>query len=341
VSGINGADLLERLSAWLPRIVGDDIAVQRVARIPGGASRHTWRVTVDDGSIERDLIFRFDPEVSLLESNRDVEVACYRAMAGVDGVPVPKVLHNEPDAGPLGLPFFVTEALGGEANGGLLAMLSAGERAAITEQFAAVLAGVASRDWESTDLRDLLDPVTPETAWSTELGKWESVLDTHQLSPMPITRAVIRWLRRNPPPPAQRIGLVHGDCRAGNFLFSGSQITAVLDWEMAHVGDPIEDLTWGWLGNWRYDQADQSLVGGLCTKADAVRRWEQATGLTADAHALRWWELLGHVKAVAIWTTGGHQFAAGATPDFLLGLIPWLYTDKQEGWMLELMEEAA
>ena len=340
MSGINGADLLERLSTWLPGIVGDDIAVQHVARIPGGASRHTWRVTVDDGNTNRDLIFRFDPEVSLLESNRDVEVACYRAMADVDAVPVPKVLHNEPDPEPLGLPFFVTEALTGEANGGLLAMLPPEDRRVIADQFAAVLAGVAALDWEETDLRDALGTVTPDTAWSTELEKWEAVLDEHQLSPMPITRAVIRWLRRNPPPPPAKVGLVHGDCRAGNFLFSGAEITAVLDWEMAHIGDPVEDLTWGWLGNWRYDQSDQSLVGGLCSKEEAVTRWESATGLTADPHALRWWELLGHLKAVAIWTTGGHQFAAGATPDFLLGLIPWLYTDKQEGWMLELMEDA-
>ena len=341
MSGINGGDLLERLASWLPGVLGSDVAVQRVARIPGGASRHTWRVTATAGDGERDLIFRFDPEVSLLESNRDVEVACYRSMADVDGVPVPRVLHNEPDPEPLGLPFFVTEALSGEANGGMLAMMSAEDRAAIADQFAKVLAGVAASDWESTELRGLLQPVTPETASSTELDKWEAVLDTHQLSPMPVTRAVVRWLRRNPPPPPQRVGLVHGDCRAGNFLFSGAQITAVLDWEMAHVGDPVEDLTWGWLGNWRYDQTDQSLVGGLCSKDAAVRRWSEATGLHADPHSLVWWELLGHVKAVAIWTTGGHQFASGATPDFLLGLIPWLYTDKQEQWMLELLEEAA
>lgn len=338
MSNITSADLLQRLSTWLPGVLGHDLSVQHVARIPGGASRHTWRVTTTSADGELGFIFRFDPEVSLLESNRDVEAACYRAMGNVDSVPVPRVLHNEADPEPLGLPFFITEALTGEANGGLLAMMSTEDRGVIADQFAAALAGISTVDWRSTDLGELLDPVTPETAWSTELGKWESVLDAHELSPMPITRAVIRWLRRNPPPPAQRVGLVHGDCRAGNFLFSGTRITAVLDWEMAHVGDPIEDLTWGWLGNWRYDQSDQSLVGGLCTKADAVRRWQAATGLTADPHALLWWELLGNVKAIAIWTTGGHQFATGATPDFLLGLIPWLYSDKQEGWMLELLE---
>lgn len=341
MTAIAGPELLQRLSSWLPALLGGATSVQRVSRIPGGASRHTWRVAVTTGAGESDLIFRFDPEVSLLESNRDVEVACYQSMAAVDAVPVPRVLHNEPDPEPLGLPFFVTEAVGGESNGGLLAMMALEERSQIADQFASALAGIAGSDWQSSPLGTLLAPVTPETAWSTELAKWEAVLDEHEMSPMPITRAVIRWLRRNPPPPAQQVGLVHGDCRAGNFLFSGSRITAVLDWEMAHVGDPIEDLTWGWLGNWRYDQSDLSLVGGMCTKDEAVRRWEQATGLTADPHALRWWELLGHVKAIAIWTTGGHQFAAGRTSDFLLALIPWLYSDKQEQWMLELLEEAA
>src|SRR4029078_9075954 len=74
---------------------------------------------------------------------------------------------------------------------------------------------------------------------------WEKVIDEDELEPQPIARAAIRWMRRNPPPPAQRISIVHGDYRTGNFLHDGQgRILAILDWEMAHLGDPLEDLGW-------------------------------------------------------------------------------------------------
>lgn len=338
MTGFRPGELRERLASWVPRLLEDDALVTAVARIPGGASRHTWRAEVSAGGRVRSLIFRFDPEVSLLESNRAVEVGCYRAMADVAAVPVPAVLHDEDDPAWIGMPFFVMEAVEGDSNGGRLAALPPDQRRCLAEEFARVLAAIAACDWSG--LAGLLPEVAPESAWSTELARWEAVLDAHELSPMPITRAAIRWLRRNPPPPPERVSLVHGDCRAGNFLQDGEHITAVLDWEMAHLGDPVEDLTWGWLRNWRYDMASPELVGGLCTRDDAIAMWSNATGLTPDPHALVWWELLGNVKAVAIWTTGGRQFADGATGDVLLGLIPWLYTDKQEEWMLDLLDEA-
>ena len=105
------------------------------------------------------------------------------------------------------------------------------------------------------------------------------MLDEDELEPQPITRAVIRWLRRHPPPPAQKLSVVHADYRTGNFLFDAEgEIRAILDWEMAHLGDPLEDLAWGINAVWMWSR--DGLAGSLLPKADAIRIWEEASGLS-------------------------------------------------------------
>ena len=72
-------------------------------------------------------------------------------------------------------------------------------------------------------------------------------VDRNELEPQPIIRAAIRWLRANPPPPPERVSVVHGDYRVGNFLYTKEGIHGIVDWEMAHLGDPLEDLAWSFM----------------------------------------------------------------------------------------------
>ena len=84
-----------------------------------------------------------------------------------------------------------------------------------------------------------------DACWSKELDHWEAIIDLDALEPLPIIRAAIRWLRANPPPPAQRVAIVHGDYRSGTVMHDGAGgMRAMFDWEMAHLGDPLEDLGW-------------------------------------------------------------------------------------------------
>ena len=328
---MSAPDLRERCADYLRRALGDpDLQVSGVRRIFGGFSRHTYVVEVEG---ERpDLVARLDPEVSLLESNRTVEFGLYRAMAPVEGVPVPAAVLDEDDAGPLGRPFFVMERAPGVASQEQL--LVSPHRDAIGGQAIEILGRISTCDWREQGVADLLPEPDPAQSWRVELDKWEQVVDEHQLGPMPVTRAVLRWLRRNPPPPAQRVSLVHGDYRTENFLFEQDRVTAVLDWEMAHLGDPVEDLSWWLLENWRYDREHQELVGAFFPREEFVARWERASGLTVAEPALRWWTLLSHVKAIAIWITAGHKFALGETAELTMPVIPWAYVAQQEGWML-------
>src|SRR6201999_3457195 len=117
--------------------------------------------------------------------------------------------------------------------------------------------------------------------WRHELDRWEKVIDEDEREPQPIARAAIRWLRKHPPPPAQKICVVHGDYRTGNFLHDNQgTIRAVLDWEMAHLGDPLEDLGWALDPLWSH--GDPSRPAGTLPRADAIALWEAASGLKAD-----------------------------------------------------------
>jgi aminoglycoside phosphotransferase (APT) family kinase protein len=333
----------QRAADYLRTTLDDpSLEVTRATRIVGGASRHTWSVDLRDDPSGRQggrgLIFRLDPPASLLESNRRIEYAMYQAMHGCAGVPVPRPILIEDDDGPLGLPFFVMERLGGVAMPHeLLRPPLRAQRSTLLHETYAILGRIGSVDPAEVGLDQYLDVPAAGDAWSAQLNQWESVLDRHQLGPMPITRGVIRALRRDPPPVAPRVGVVHGDFRVGNVLFAPDGVVGVLDWEMGHLGDPHEDLAWSFARNWRSATAPD-LVGSAIAPAEALAAWESTSGLVADPAALRWWGLFSHVKAAAIWTTAAHEFALGATPDLMLGTMGWFNLAAQERWMLHDLE---
>jgi aminoglycoside phosphotransferase (APT) family kinase protein len=337
------SDLERRLAAYLaPRIAGArDVEVSGLDRIHGGASRETSRFVlryVQDGRrVERRLILRRDPPGSLIETDRRVEYAAYRAFHGT-AVPVPEALWLEEDPAPLDFPFFVMEELTGLESSfqALLAPPYLGLREKIGRRKWTILGEIAKADAEKLGLVGLLAPVAPEDCWRRELDHWERVLDEDELEPQPVIRAVIRRLRRNPPPPAQKVGVVHADYRTGNFLFDAAgEIRAVLDWEMAHLGDPLEDLAWGINPVWQW--ARDGLAGGLLPKAEAIRTWEEASGLRADPRALHWWELFSCVKGQGIWVSGGKEFQEGANHDPVLCLSSWMMGNAQNRAALALL----
>jgi len=135
-------------------------------------------------------------------------------------------------------------------------------------------------------------------------------------------RAALRWLKRNPPPPAQKICVVHGDYRTGNFLVDDrGEIRAILDWEMSHLGDPLEDLAWAidplWAG------ADPARPGGMIARAEALRIWENASGLQADPKALHWWEIFASLKGAAIWISAAREYEEGRNIDPVNAFSGW------------------
>ena len=302
------------------------IAVENVYRIPGGASRETWafdaRWTEGGKLSERAFILRRDPDASLLETDRDVEFRVMEAAHNA-GVPVPRMFWLEQDASWLQRPFFVMERIDGCETSPTKVLMDPRffpVRAQVAQQFVDILAQIHALDWRAAGLDFLGVPQDEASCGLMEVERWEAIVDKDAMEPQPVLRAAFRWLRRHPPAPAQRITLVHADYRTGNFLcHPDGRILGILDWEMTHLGDPLEDLGWALIRPWRW--LGNEWMGGLLERGDFYQRYEAASGLRVDEEAVRFWEVLGNVKLAAIFLTGARSFCEGRTRSPMMALL--------------------
>ena len=317
-----------------------DVAVSGLERIAGGASRETYRFelawTEGGGTHHRKMILRRDPPASLIDTERRIEFEAYRALAG-SAVPVPEMLWLEEGHGPLDHPFFIAAEIEGFQASPQLLFASASEDVLtrVSERKWTILGQIARADPAAVGLTQWMETPAPDSCWRRELGHWEALIDKDEAEPLPITRAAIRWLRANPPPPAQKVGVVHGDYRTGNFLYDpDGEIHGVLDWEMSHLGDPLEDLGWSLNPVWSFGR---ELAGGLVPDARAVAIWEKASGLKADAAALKWWTLFNCVKGQAIWISSARAFIDGGNKEPIMVYPPWALQNAQDRATLKVM----
>ncbi len=316
-------ELATKLQAYLRgRLDAPDLIVSELSRIPGGASRETYRFCARYGGQMRALILRRDPPASLIETERSTEYRAYDAFHGL-GLPVPAPVALELGRDALERPFFIMEAIEDCQAGSILSPDPYGaHRQSIGTQFYRVLGRIAAVDPRDVALADFDGETDIHDVAMHEVARWQKVVDDDEDEPQPIVRAALRWLKRNPPPPAQKIAVVHGDYRTGNFLFDASgAIRAVLDWEMAHLGDPLEDLAWAMDPLWSGGDPDRP--GGMLPRAEAVALWEKTSGLTADRAALAWWEIFASVKGAAIWMSAAREYASGRNPDPINAFSGW------------------
>jgi aminoglycoside phosphotransferase (APT) family kinase protein len=155
----------------------------------------------------------------------------------------------------------------------------------------------------------------------------------------PVVAEALGWLRRHAPVSGE-IVLLHGDYRLGNWLVerAGAQtrITGLLDWEMVHLGDPVEDLAWCISHLWR---GSTPRAACLAAPEEFVALYEAASGRSVDRAALRWFEVLSIVKMIAIMLTGIRAFAEGRTRDLRMAIfdhqLPYLHAllAALRGWL--------
>ena len=330
------------LTAYLAARFPDwrDIAVTGLYRLPLGASRETFRFdlayTDATGRHQDRMILRRDPPASNVDSDRRHEYESYRAIAG-HGIPVPRMILLEEDASHFDGAISLAEDLRGYHNSEYQLQEPAwrDKLPHIAQQFWSVMGRLAAVPVERLDL-SFMTPATPETTAMQQLDHWEATLDRNDVGAEPITRAAIRWMRRNPPPPAQKLAMVHGDLRAGNFLYDDDgSLIAVLDWEMAHIGDPLEDLAWSLSRVLSFGKDDRR--SGIAPREEALTIWTAASGLTIDPVALHWWDMLVCIKGQAIWNAGAHVWTTGVNRDVIHAYAPWWLRNAQDRAILELM----
>lgn len=315
------------------------VEVTRCERVFGGASRETWSVDLrwlEGGGKRRTqgVIVRRDPAASLVEgSDRRVEFDFYRSFAD-SPVPVPRPLFLEEDPVWLERPFFVMERIDGCESQFQALVDPAFEphRAGLARRMYEVLGDIAATPIDGLPATASSAVPAPGECWARELHRWADIVARNALEPQPIAAAGIRWLRRHPPPPPPRVTVVHGDYRTGNFLYRDAAIHGVLDWEMAHFGDPLEDLAWSFLPNWQW--ARDGRAGGIADEDEAIRVWEARSGLRVDPAALHWWRVFSCVKAQGIWLTGAREYAEGRAQDVLLAFTSYWLINSQDRYLL-------
>jgi aminoglycoside phosphotransferase (APT) family kinase protein len=334
------AALAERLAAYLSHAWNATVDVRNLARIPGGASRQTYRFDATIDGVARGLILRRDPVDSLLETDRRVEFLAYKSFHA-RGIPTPEALLLEETGTVLERPFFIMSRVdGGVAANPFSADPYGAHARTIGDAFFTNLGHIAAAPVDDLPVREAFAMPDPSACWSVQLAHWEGMIDADASGPQPIARAAIRRLRRAPPPPPAKISVVHGDYRSGNFLHDGEgRILAVLDWEMAHLGDPLEDLAWAIDPLWRHFDPDRA--GAMLGREEAIAVWERASGLACDPAALAWWSLFSAVKGFAIWMSAAKSFREGGCVDPVLALSGWYCAREHEAIIAEYLTVAA
>ncbi|CAN5564244.1 phosphotransferase family protein [soil metagenome] len=300
------------LTAVLRPVLGEDVAVEELRTLTGGASRTTWAFTAVTGHGHRSLILRTGA-ADEVHAGMELE-ARVQSLAAAAGAPVPEILAADNSPTALGSPYLICSSIAGETIvRRILRGLDHQGRTRLLHQCAAALAAIHRADPADAGLQ-------PED----QLAQWRGQLD--EIGDTTATfEWAFRWLdqhRSALPPPAPT--LVHGDFRMGNLIVdieTGTGLTAVLDWELVHSGEVYEDLAWFCVRAWRFGAPRELAAGGLGSIEDLLRAYEQVADTELDRAAVRWWLVQATLRWGVICRFQAHRHLSGQTPSVELATI--------------------
>ncbi|HUR76707.1 MAG TPA: phosphotransferase family protein [Acidimicrobiales bacterium] len=272
-------------------------------RLSGGASRETWSFRADG----RPLILRKDPPASAL-GRLGHEAGLLRAAARA-GVPVPEVVASGDGSDGVGAAYIVMNHVDGEtiARRILRDDEYASARPLMARQCGEILAAIHRIPLDAAAGLSDDDPLEKYAAVYAMFGQ-----------PHPTFDLAVKFLRERRPARA-RTTVVHGDFRNGNLIVGPEGVRSVLDWELAHIGDPIEDLGWLCANAWRF--GGPLPVGGFGSYDDLVAGYEAVSGETVDRAALNWWEAAANLSWGVICIAQSNTHRSGAVRSVELAAI--------------------
>lgn len=300
------AEVVEGLENLL-RNEGGTIA--NVRRMAGGASKEQFLFDYLGPRGQETLVLRMDPLEGLIETCRSREAQILRAMHGV--VPVPKVHYLDPDGSRLGMPGLVTSFVAGVTKppqsassvSGLRTDFSADWVTKLSPQFIDNLVRIHRFDYAAANLPDFALPDGgPQQMALRQVNWWARVWRDDVVDAFPVMAIAEGWLRANLPDCDDPV-MVHGDYRTGNYLFDpeGGEVTAVLDWELAHVGDFHEDLAWNLQPIFANQAEDGAMrISGLFLREEFLAEYEKASGRVINEDALHFYDVLNAWKCAVI-----------------------------------------
>ncbi len=289
--------------------------VTALKRLSGGANMETWSFDyMDEDKLLIPLILRREPgienhdeqldgrKIAVSALSLDTEAALVAAVAD-RGVAVPKVLCVIPEQSALGPGYVMSRELGEALPNRLFS----------DPQYAEILpdipfqAGAALAAIHAVPL-DSLPELTPRLPLSTRLSDFQNLIDRFGNS-SPVHQLAVDWLSKNQQACAAPT-LVHGDFRNGNLLIGPKGLNSILDWELAHIGDPIEDLGYFCANVWRFGRYDKP-AGGFGAAEDLLAGYRSVAGRAPSSSELRYWELFAALNWGLITLTMLEMYRSG------------------------------
>lgn len=302
-------DLRSSLERRLGLVTKDTATITDLHRLTGGASRETWSFTAHFSSGRtQHMVLRRDPAPQPDSARMALEAAAISEAAAV-GVPVPRLIDSGSpgfsDEG-LGPAYLIMDKVSGES---LPRRLLRDDRYRVVRQTLAYDLGRVLARVHQIPSRHL-----PGLPGGDQLDELHLTYTTSG-PPIPILEIAFQYLQHRRPP-AHRLTTVHGDFRNGNLLIDETGLRAVVDWELIHYGDPMEDLGWICTKTWRF--AAEPAVGGFGSREQLFRGYTDECGLMPDPEAVRWWEIFGSLKWAVLCRTQTLRHLSGECPSLEL-----------------------
>jgi aminoglycoside phosphotransferase (APT) family kinase protein len=312
--------LHDALRAVVTRALGRAARIIDLRRVTGGTSHDCWAfdALVEGESRPRPLILRRDYAREVLDLDLASEFALLKRLHSA-GIAVPEPLVSGTAESEIGTAFMISERLSG---GDLRKYLATQQlqSQAVAVGLVELQAKIHGLDWRTvagTVLGDHGQQTVPHL-----IDQWTAIAERMNPSPDPLLAAAIDRLRTNIPA-VESLSLLHGDYKANNIVAGFPGGFAAIDWELAHIGDPLEDLAWTLL--WR---TPTDVVGGMMSPQAYLAAYQAATGIPIDSKRLAFWQLFVLVKLTGVFFRSmrllGESRCLRPTHVLLGRAIPWI-----------------
>ena len=310
--------MADRLAACFRKYRATEVQIRGLHALSGGASAETWRFEYATGETPEAFtaaIFRCSSiqQASQFSTSvtKQTEAAAQR-LCGRYQVPVPDILFCVAPEDHLGDGYVMSCVEGETIPRRILRSADlASVRGGLARQCGEILGRIHQVPLGT--LQDQLEDQSP----LKQLESLETLYRSYQ-QPSPVFEVAFRRLREQAPP-EEPLRLVHGDFRNGNLVIDDSGIVAVLDWELCHLGNPIEDLGWLCVNAWCF--GSDLPVGGFGSFDDLLAAYREQTGRTVSREELRYWQLFGTLRWGIICLFQAHCYTSGLNPSLELAAI--------------------
>jgi aminoglycoside phosphotransferase (APT) family kinase protein len=311
------SDLEPGLRRFLAERLNDEnLRITDLRRHIEGFSWETWELTAQwhaERDMRRRLIARRVPAAGLVPPY-DVpgQWALARALKPVPGIPVAEPLWADPEGTATGRPLYVMEHVDGDVPvpwNTHTYFTDDAARQNVGHQLMDILAAIHTIDLDTLPkgLRGLDDPDP-----AAEVRYWEAIYERVSQAPVPALERAFGWLGARASDVSGRRSLVHGDFRIGNAIVRDGDVVAMLDWELAHVGDPVEDLANFCM---RLYRGKLKIPSGVLTLEQVIAAYAAAAGWEATGRQLTYWLVFNDVRSAVTFLVAADLFASGATRD--------------------------